>query len=272
MKITIVIENTKKEESLNCEHGLSIYLESKKHKLLMDTGSSGIAWDNAKALGIDLKEIDTVVLSHGHYDHTGGVLAFAKENDKAEIYIQKTAKRQYMSAKGGDHFIGVDPKVFELDKVHLLEGDYKIDEELEIFTGVTGRRYWPEGNKKLFVRDQEGDHQDIFDHEEYLSVMAEGKKVLISGCAHNGILNILDKYREIYGEDPDLVLSGFHMMKSDAYTQEDIDLIQDTARELKKLKTVFYTGHCTSLPGYELMKEIMGDRLHYMYTGREIVL
>lgn len=222
MKITIVIENTKKEESLNCEHGLSIYLESKKHKLLMDTGSSGIAWDNAKALGIDLKEIDTVVLSHGHYDHTGGVLAFAKENDKAEIYIQKTANRQYMSAKGGDHFIGVDPKVFELDKVHLLEGDYKIDEELEIFTGVTGRRYWPEGNKKLFVRDQEGDHQDIFDHEEYLSVMSEGKKVLISGCAHNGILNILDKYREIYGEDPDLVLSGFHMMKSDAYMRKRI--------------------------------------------------
>ncbi|NCA67648.1 MAG: MBL fold metallo-hydrolase, partial [Clostridia bacterium] len=76
MKITTLCENTSISPEFKCEHGLSFYVETKKHKLLFDTGESGIFAENAAKLGIDLSEVDIAVISHGHYDHGGGLPAF----------------------------------------------------------------------------------------------------------------------------------------------------------------------------------------------------
>lgn len=273
MRIVTLIENTVGSKPLKCEHGLSIYVETGKHKLLVDTGSSGAAIDNAKTMGVDVKNVDTVILSHGHYDHTGGVMRFVQENPKAKIYMQKKGGKDYYSSSGGTiHYIGVDKAILDLPNMNLIEGDLRIDEELSLFTGVTGRKYWPSGNRTLILRENGVDKQDTFDHEQYLVIKSEGKSLLLSGCAHNGILNILEKYREIYGGEPDVVISGFHMMKKTGYLKEDEEIIKDTAMELKKLKTIFYTGHCTSLAGFEIMKEIMKDQLNYIETGSEFIL
>ena len=95
--------------------------------------------------------------------------------------------------------------------------------------------------------------------------------ILLSGCAHNGILNILDRYRELFGEYPDHVITGFHMMKRDGeHTEEEKDVIVQTAKELSQLNTVFYSGHCTGIPAFEMMKEIMGDKLIALHSGDEI--
>lgn len=80
--------------------------------------------------------------------------------------------------------------------------------------------------------------QDEFAHEQCLVIEQEGKRILLSGCAHNGILNILDRYREIYGNEPDVVNSGFHMMQKE-YTESDWETIWATARELCKYQTIF---------------------------------
>ena len=88
MRIVTLIENTPGDPRCACEHGLSLYLETHDHRLLMDTGSTGAFADNAEALGIDLTRVDTVVLSHGHYDHAGGLLRFAALNPGAPIYLQ----------------------------------------------------------------------------------------------------------------------------------------------------------------------------------------
>ena len=85
-------------------------------------------------------------------------------------------------------------------------------------------------------------------------------KILISGCAHNGILNILDSFRNIYGTDPSIVISGFHMVQPE-YTEDDLQKIKETAVELSKMDTVFYSGHCTGETAYQLLKEIMGEKL-----------
>ena len=108
-------------------------------------------------------------------------------------------------------------------------------------------------------------------HEQCLVITQNGKHWLLSGCAHNGILNILDRYREIFGGDPDFVLSGFHMMKRDGeHTEEEKAVILQTARELAKMNTVFYSGHCTGIPAFELMKEIMGDKLIALHSGEQL--
>lgn len=268
MKLITVIEDTPGSLDCSYEHGLCIYVETKKHKLLLDTGATTAFINNAKKLGIDLQKIDTVVLSHGHYDHSGGILTFAGLNPNAAIYMQKEAAGDYFH---GERYIGIDKKIAELPTVHMLDGDIRIDEELFLYSGITGRRFWPQSNLVLSKRQGRKRMQDVFSHEQCLVISTEGKHLLLSGCAHNGILNILDKYKSIYHKMPDVVISGFHMMKKSEYTREETEIIQDTARELYKLDTLFYTGHCTGQPAFDMMREIMGEKLMQIHSGQEIL-
>ncbi len=100
----------------------------------------------------------------------------------------------------------------------------------------------------------------------------KGRRVLMSGCAHNGILSILDECRKRYGTSPDAVISGFHLMKKTGYSDEEIREIVDIANELKKYPTKFYTCHCTGVPAFKVMKHFMGDQLEYVHSGEEIIL
>ena len=153
-----------------------------------------------------------------------------------------------------------------------MEGDRKIHEGIFLFGQALGRQLWPDGNRELRRKTAEGFVQDDFLHEQYLVLEERGKRVLISGCAHNGILNILDRYRENYEEDPDVVISGFHMSRKSHYSEADYALVRDTARELQKLRTRFFTGHCTGERPYEILREIMGEQIAYVHSGEEIVL
>lgn len=272
MKIITLMENTPGREECFYEHGLSVYVETEKHKLLVDTGATDAFLQNAGTLGIDLRQVDTVILSHGHYDHSGGLLALTEKNSIARIYMQKSATLDYYSLREeGETYIGIDKEISALSQVELLEGDKRIDEELFLFSGISGRRLWPHSNLRLKRKVGDALVQDTFDHEQCLVVEQEGKRILLSGCAHNGILNILDKYREIYGDNPDMVISGFHMMRKE-YSEADMEDIRSTARELAKLKTVFYTGHCTGEAAFTAMKEIMGEKLCALHSGEELGL
>ena len=271
MKIVTLMENTQGRDGCLFEHGLSIYVETGKHKLLIDTGASDKFLANADMLGVDIEKADTLILSHGHYDHAGGILAFVKKNLAADIFMQKAAADAYYHKdEAEERYIGIDPLIPQLSNVKMIEGNYRIDEELFLFSGVTKRRLWPSGNRVLAIKRGNDFIQDEFLHEQYLVIEAEGKKVLISGCAHNGILNILDKFKEIYGGWPDVVISGFHLKKKNGYTPEDMDNIKQIAVELKALPTQFYTGHCTGEEPFMVMKEIMGDKLVYIHSGDEI--
>lgn len=265
MKITVLMEDTKGNPICEHEHGLSLYVETKNHKILADTGASKKTIENAKRLGIDLSKVDKLFLSHGHYDHSGGILSFYEENNYAKLYLQESALLDYYH---GDRYIGIAKEIKNLETAVCLNSDFRIDEELSIFTGIRGRRFWPKSNKILSIRKDGIDVQDEFQHEQCL-VIEEEKTVLISGCAHNGILNVLDRYYEIYASYPDSVISGFHMMKKTDYTEEEIEVIQQTAKELSKLPTIFYTGHCTGQKAMEWMKEIMGQQLVPIHSGMQ---
>lgn len=265
MKIVTLVENTCGNDSCIAEHGLSIYIETERHKLLMDTGQTDAFIRNAEAVGVDLSTVDTVVLSHGHYDHSGGIIPFSELNDTARIIMQRTAAEPHYN---GERYIGIDKAILDLPNIVMINGDKRLDDELFLFGGITGRRCYPQGNNKLSrIRDGEK-LPDDFAHEQCLVVTQSGKNWLMSGCAHNGILNILDRYKEIFGDLPDYVISGFHMMKRDGeFTEDEKSVIIQTARELANTNVVFYSGHCTGIPAFELMKKIMGDRLIALHSG-----
>lgn len=281
MKIIVLMENTISEEYLECtgeetgiirknlkaEHGLSLYIETEAHKLLVDTGASGGFIENAANLNVDLKAVDTIFLSHGHYDHGGGIMAFHDINPTAPVYIRENAFFPYYhKKKDGLKYIGLDPHTFQLPQVVTVDGNKRLDEELSLFTNVTGAYPRPLGNRTLV--DSTG-APDSFSHEQYLLIRSQGRSVLVSGCAHNGILNIMEEARHLYGAYPDIVLSGFHTFMP-AYTEQDYESIRELGRELLKYPTLFFTGHCTGEEPFAILKEILGNRLDRLATGRVI--
>lgn len=110
MIIKTLVENTSISEKLGGEHGLSLYIETKKHKLLFDTGASALFAENARKMKVDLSEVDLAVISHGHYDHGGGLKAFVNINSKAKIYLnQKSFEKYYSNRSNGEKvYIGLD--------------------------------------------------------------------------------------------------------------------------------------------------------------------
>lgn len=268
MKVVVLMEDTCGNPQCEYEHGLSVYVETDKHKILVDTGRSSKTLENAEKLGVDLTKVDTVILSHGHYDHSGGMLGFREVNQDAVIYMQQTALGDYYH---GEKYIGVDKQIGDMPNVKLLTGDFRIDEELSVFTDITGRRFWPQSNLALSMLKKGQQVQDEFRHEQCLVIRGE-KNLLISGCAHNGILNILDRYEEQYGGCPDVVISGFHMMKKMDYTETEIEVIRQTAEELKEKDAVFYTGHCTGQKAIDIMRPILGEKLVQIRCGMELVM
>lgn len=276
MKIINLMENTEGRSGCLCEHGLSFYIETSRHRLLMDTGASDATLKNAQRLGIDLSAVDTVILSHGHYDHSGGILPFAALNPDARIYMRRSAGGDYYHLRQDScRYIGIDKEILKLPQLIFTDGDLRIDEELFLFTGITGQRCRTKSNWNLTCRTtgENGQaiyEQDSFSHEQCLVLTTEGRHILLSGCAHNGILNILDRYREIFHADPDLVISGFHLAQKAEYTEEDIAVIQNIARELLQTDSTFWTGHCTGPKAYEIMKEIMGERLACFHSGDQV--
>ena len=278
MRIVNLIENTEGVSGCSYEHGLSFYIETEKHKILMDFGPSDAILQNAEKLGIDLRNVDIAVLSHGHYDHAGGLLAFSRMNPEAVIYMQSAANGAYYADEGEDAgtdrfcYIGIDQEIPNLPQIRRLDGDLVIDEELSLFTLKHRSHRLPFANARLLRKVPDGYVRDDFVHEQFLVIHAEGQHILLSGCAHNGMISILDGYREKYHSAPDAVISGFHLMKDEAYNDDEIAEVLWMADSLKQYPTEFITCHCTGLPAYEIMKHVMGEKLCYVRCGEEVIL
>lgn len=271
MKIVILMEDTCGNPSCVYEHGLSVYVETNKHRLLIDTGATDAFMQNAKELGIDLTAVDTVIVSHGHYDHAGGIMAFHAYNPGAKIYMQRTACGDYYHK---ERYIGIDQNIARLNCVQTLDGDKRIDEELFLFGNITGRKYFAKSNLELSKRVDGKNIQDQFEHEQCLVITQGEEHTLISGCAHNGILNILSSYQKYFQKPPKMVISGFHMMKKGAYEPQEQQIICETAKQLctpQLADTVFYTGHCTGSQAFALMKPYLGERLIQIHSGMQIL-
>lgn len=268
MNVISLIENTTHDRNLYAEHGLSLYLETRQHKVLFDTGASGRFADNAGKLGISLAEVDTLILSHGHYDHTGGILRFLEENDRAQVYLSAYDFAPYYHVSDTERrFIGIRDLSPDHPRLTLLQGDLTIDDELTLFTGVTGRKCFPETNFQLKYDNGRELVQDDFRHELYLAVTEGAHRLLLSGCSHNGILNILERYQTLFQREPDVVIGGFHTAGKGDFRPEHAAQVDALAQALRPWHTVFYTCHCTGQIPYQRLHRQLGDRMRYLATG-----
>lgn len=268
MKITCLVENTLSREDLGCEHGLSFYVETGGKHLLFDMGAGGLFLENAEKLGIDLSQVDMAFLSHGHGDHGGGLLKFLEVNRTAPVYVKREAFGDYYSQKeDGPHYIGLLKELKNHPQIRLVETeDFTVEEGIRLISGVKERRMFPESNRNLKEKTADGFEPDSFLHEQNLLLSEGGKEVLFAGCAHNGILNILDRCEKAAGRNPDVVIGGFHL-NSPTVGAVGAEYIKTLADELMSCDCVFYTCHCTGEAAYTGLKAVMGDRIHRIGTG-----
>lgn len=269
MKITSLVDNFSKS-GLPTEHGLSLLIETNKGKtILFDMGQGQLFSDNAKALGISLKKVDLAVVSHGHYDHGGGLSNFMQINSKAPIYIQREAFDEHYSKRDEElRYIGLNQQLKDSERFVFCDELTHIDDDITLFAKVEGRCCNPHGNRLLFGAD--GISNDRFEHEQSM-IISEGEElVLIAGCAHAGIVNIIRRAEQIAGRHITRVFAGMHLVKSGLNENEDNKFIGMLARKLMEYDNCqFFTMHCTGIEQYEKLKSIMGNRINYMGCGDE---
>ncbi|MDK0978889.1 MBL fold metallo-hydrolase [Clostridium perfringens] len=269
LKITTLVENTKISDEYENKHGLSFHIETEKHNILFDLGPKSAFLGNAKKLNINLKDVDIVVISHGHNDHGGGLEEFLKINDKAKIYIHKDAFNEYYSIAGiFKKYIGLDKELKSNSRIILTEGDIKIDDELYLFSEVENRYKISKFNKVLYKRVDGMYLEDDFVHEQNLIITEDDKNVLMGGCAHNDIRNIVDKAEVIIGKDLDYVISGFHIFNPSTGISESDLFINALGDNLIERNTKFYTCHCTGMKAFKMLEEKLQDKIEYISTGQ----
>lgn len=255
MKITVLAENTSKN-NLPVEHGLSLYIELKDKTILFDTGQSALFAHNAEKLGVDLKKVDILILSHGHYDHGGGIKTFLEINKTAPVYMSKYAFEPHFN---GEKYIGLDESI-ERDRIIFTDGIKKIGDNLTLYSCNDKEKIIDFGSfgLKMFEKDKLVD--DDFRHEQYLLIQENGKRILISGCSHKGIINIENWFK------PDVLIGGFHFSKI-----QPGDKLISYSKRLSMYDTDYYTCHCTGEVQYSFMKDYI-KRLKYISTGDTIIV
>ena len=283
LKITTLIENEQDDcGELHYEHGLSLYIEFNGKKILFDTGQTGAFADNAKKLGKELQDVDFVIVSHGHYDHSGGVMRLAKEIGKeTRLYIgEEFFDRKYKKIEDAenDKYYKYNGNPFseeELEetylKVHRITDDITwLDDKIVIFKNFKQCNSFEKTNPKFFVEcaenipqsSNENLTQDFFNDEVVLGLVTEKGLVVVAGCSHIGIVNILSNIIERVDIPVYSVLGGTHLVEADEYR------LEYTAEAFRKMKLQqIAVSHCTGEQGIEVIRREFGEKFIRNNTG-----
>lgn len=266
--MVILIDNSPHPHvDLLTEHGLSIYLEIDNCKYLIDVGASEKFANNADRLGIDIAEIDHLILSHAHADHTGGLAEFINMNDKAGIYMSShiTGDSYYSTRRETKRDISPDYSIiksFQKRFVRICD-DVLLSPSVTVLSNIPIMFDTPKANRTLFVNDM----QDDFKHEIALCIETPGGYVVISSCSHMGILNTLSACKK---QDIVAYIGGTHLVDSDDYNEyETNEQLESLVQSLECLYPGInlVTGHCTGSEAQKSFATMMGTRLTPFYSG-----
>lgn len=287
MKITVLTENTISKNAeisklpLQEEHGLSLFIQTQNKNILFDMGQTNLFAKNASLLGIDLQTVDFAILSHGHYDHGGlssplpatlkneyfGIEAFAHINQKAPIFINSNAFSQNYNAS--KKYIGLNQELLQskiAKRFIFVQDEKEITQNIKLFSCNSYKKSVATNAFGLMQLQNGTFVPDNFNHEHYLLIQENDKKILISGCSHKGILNIVEWFK------PDFLIGGFHFKSLDVENPCQKLELESYAKKLASYNTKYFTCHCTGTQQFEILKSIMKEKVEYISTGDVINL
>jgi len=274
MHMVTLVEDTKGREDLKNRFGLSLYIESGGKSILFDTGQDGTFLENARTLGVDMADLDLAILSHGHYDHGGGLGAFFAANRATPLYLRTGADGPFYARVFWMHkYIGLDGAVLNENRERLrwVEKDTELAPGIDALTSMKRTEPLPRGNRRLFTKTVGGFVPDPFTHELACVVREKDGMVVLAGCGHSGILNMVTAAKDLFPETPvKAVVGGFHMidnplLKTMGATPEEV---REVARKLMALGCQrVITGHCTGGKAVGILKQELGERLEVLNTG-----
>ena len=268
MRVTVLVENTACDPKYHSEHGLSLWIETGNQRILFDTGESDRFAQNAQTLGIDLKTADVAILSHGHYDHGGGIKTLLELNPDITVLVNRHAFDKHLLKENANVpvDIGLDPALSEDPRIRPIDGKFDLGDGSFLFTVPP---HPDDGRNTMIFMEKDGViRPDDFRHEQNLWLSAEGKNVLVAGCAHAGILNIIREGMRISGKTPDTVISGFHLFQAVDHGKMIRTEVEDLASKLKELGPTYLSGHCTGATALIWMAEILQEKLGLLTTGK----
>lgn len=276
LKITTLIENNPDINNILCsEHGLSLYIEINEKKILFDTGQSGDFIKNAEKLKIDLNDFDYVVLSHGHYDHSGGFRKLVQNSSNSfKLIVGKgffnekyklIEEEQYKF--NGNSF---DEEFISQNNISLKcinQDIFYITEDVIIFSSFERKNNLEIFKKKFYIKENGEYIPDDFSDEIALVVKHEKGLVVILGCSHIGIVNILESIIQRTGMPIYAIVGGSHLIEADE------PRLNDTINYFKEKNiSIFRLSHCTGSNAIEKLKSEFRDEFNYNNTGNILEL
>lgn len=279
VRITTLAENTTNGSGLLAEHGLSLLVESKDCKVLFDTGQTTTVVHNARALGVDLAQVQVIALSHGHHDHTGGLRDVLREVGRGRREVEVVAhvgvfdphysvrKRAKDQEDERPRYVGIpfSREALEGDgaSFRLIEGPADIS-DCGLLTGEVPRLTpYEHIASSLKLRDGDGWVEDPVFDDQALVVRADDGLVVALGCAHRGMVNTLEYARRITGEERVLaVVGGTHL------GQASEEQLEETIRALKGFGIrKLGVSHCTGLKAAARLAHEFGDAFFFNVAG-----
>jgi 7,8-dihydropterin-6-yl-methyl-4-(beta-D-ribofuranosyl)aminobenzene 5'-phosphate synthase len=271
IRITILVDSSASKPGLLTEHGLSLWIEYKEKQILFDTGQSSNLIQNAKKLGIDLTRTDAIVISHGHYDHTGGLPAVLELAPRAVIYIHQAAtKPKYSCKEFKARPIGMPEAAKQAVK------NYKVvwaESPLQLCNGVTLTGQIPRKNDfedvgGAFFVDESCNTPDSLLDDQALFIESPNGLIVVFGCAHSGAVNTLGYICKLTGKNKIYaVIGGMHLVNAGK------DRMERTIEAFKKYGIEKITPlHCTGVKAITKFKEAFPDRCFICSVGARINL
>lgn len=273
MKITTIIENSKPADSnLECEHGLSFFVEYDGKKIIFDTGQNGKNFlENSEKLGLDIKNADYMVLSHGHYDHTGGVIPFidAFGNDFRLIINPSVffPRYKYKDCKKIDIGMPFGKEDLEKRNVNITYSKdiEKISDKIDVISGFTLHPEYTMEDSGLLCLEAGLEKKDFMPGESVLVIKHEKGLILLIGCSHSGVVSIIEKARKLYDEKIYAVFGGTHLVvASPGFVDKTIQYFKNS--DIEKIGVC----HCNGEKAGLKFKEEIPDRFFQITTGKVI--
>jgi 7,8-dihydropterin-6-yl-methyl-4-(beta-D-ribofuranosyl)aminobenzene 5'-phosphate synthase len=273
LRITTLSENTAGRGDFLAEWGLSILVETEEARVLLDTGKGFSAVYNADPLGIDLHNVDRIVLSHGHYDHTGGLRGILRRTKKeVEIIAHPDIWQTKYACREGepDRYIGVPFQRNELESLgarfHLTTQPINITSTIMTTGEIPMVTAFEEVDAALFVEEGPAWQPDKVRDDQALIVKTEHGLVIILGCAHRGIINTLYHARQLTGvEKIHIVIGGSHLINA---SEERLWQTIAALRELGVQRLGLC--HCTDLPATSVLAQEFGESFFFNKAGSVI--